>query len=69
MVIERNRWVRGAVIGQPVIAWPAALLVWAGGGPVALAATLLWISTASCVFGILGPRCRDDVRTRDPRRC
>jgi len=60
MVIARNRWVRGAVVGQPVLAWPVALLVWSGGGPVALAAGLLWLSTGACVFGIVAPLHRQD---------
>lgn len=62
MVIERNRWVRRAVVGQPVIAWPCSLLLWAAGGAAALvlAAVILWISTASCVFGILAPLHHDD---------
>ncbi len=61
MVIGQNRWVRRAVVGQPLIAWPCALLLWAGGGPaaLALAALVLWISTACCVFGIVAPMHRD----------
>ncbi|MBB5072250.1 hypothetical protein [Saccharopolyspora gloriosae] len=63
MVIERNRWVRRTVVGQPLIAWPCSMLLWAGGGPAALslAAVVLWISTASCVFGIVAPMYRDDA--------
>lgn len=51
------------MVGQPMIAWPCSLLLWTGGGPAALvlAALILWISTASCVFGIIAPMYRDDA--------
>ncbi|MER7014966.1 hypothetical protein ABT324_26350 [Saccharopolyspora sp. NPDC000359] len=66
MVIERNRWVRRLLVGQPLVGWPVSFVLWSGGGGfgLALAVVLLWVSTAVCVAGIVVP-----MRGQEARRC
>lgn len=62
---------RGALLVQPVIAWPGAWLAWASGGSfgLAVAVVLLWASTLLCVSAILAPLRHESGFGEDTGRC
>ncbi|GAA2790999.1 hypothetical protein [Saccharopolyspora taberi] len=66
MVIERYRWVRRLLVGQPAVVWPCSWLLWSGGTNIGLAAAvvLLWASALGCVVSIVAP-----MRRQETRRC